>query len=379
MIAASTPLQRPARSRLLHVDAEGHITHGLRSRLIDVIRPGDVMVANDAATLPASLRATHLRSNAEIEIRLAARYSLDNADMRQFAVIVFGAGDHRTRTEHRAAPPDIRVGDRMRFDALTAVVREILDHPRFMRIEFDADASQVWALLAREGRPIQYAHMPQALALWDVWTPIAALPFAFEPPSAGFALDWQFVADVRAKTATFVTLTHAAGISSTGDDMLDRRLPLDEPYTIPVETAEAINAARREQRRVIAIGTTVTRALEHSARNDGIVRHGASVATQRLGPASRLLVVDAILSGTHEAGTSHYDLLRAFIADDVLDTVNGELEAQGYLTHEFGDSILIEADARRVQRIDAVREQQLLATGVAVETRNAARQLSPFR
>jgi len=372
MIAADLPIQRPSTARLLIVDPQGRIVDTLRTQLIEAIRPGDVIVANDAATLPASLRAVHERAGAPIEVRLSARRSLDPEDVRLLDVVVFGAGDHRTRTEDRPPPPALRAGDRLRFRDVTAVIEALLDHPRFVRIAFEASPAVVWRLLARDGRPIQYAHMRDSLALWDVWTPIAALPAAFEPPSAGFAIDWQFLAQLRAKGATFVTLTHAAGISSTGDRELDRRLPFDEPYFIPHATARAIAEAQAQRRRVIAIGTTVTRALEHAAGRDGIVRSGPGLANQRLGHATRLRSVDAILSGTHEVGTSHYELLRAFIDDDVLRAVNATLETAGYRTHEFGDSILIEADPRRAYRQPAVREQQAALAIVGARLRNLA-------
>ncbi len=70
------------------------------------------------------------------------------------------------------------------------------------------------------------------------------------------------------------------------------------------------------------------------------------VATQHLGPTSRLRVVDAILSGTHEPGSSHYELLRAFADEATLRRADRELEAGGYRTHEFGDSVLVERRAR---------------------------------
>ena len=88
---------------------------------------------------------------------------------------------------------------------------------------------------------------------------------------------------------------------------------------------------------MVAIGTTVVRALEDSGG-----QAGTGIATGRIGPATSLRVVDAILSGTHEPGTSHYELLRAFAADEVLARADTELNARGYRTHEFGDSILIE-------------------------------------
>ena len=141
------------------------------------------------------------------------------------------------------------------------------------------------------------------LALWDVWTPIASPPVAFEPPSAGFALDWRTIAAFRARGIGFATITHAAGISSTGDLELDRQLPFDEPYDIPQSTARAIARTRESGGRIVAIGTTVVRALEHAAMRDGSVVHaGPGVATERIGPGTRLRVVDAILTGVHERG-----------------------------------------------------------------------------
>ncbi len=147
---------------------------------------------------------------------------------------------------------------------------------------------------------------------------------------------------MRRKGIHFATVTHAAGISSTGDPQLDTRLPLDEAYFIPRSVAGAIGQAQARGNRIIAIGTTVVRALEDAARFDGIVRPGEGLAQQRIDRGTRLRVIDAILSGTHEPGTSHHDLLRAFIDDATLQCVDEALNAHGYRTHEFGDSIYIE-------------------------------------
>ncbi len=84
------------------------------------------------------------------------------------------------------------------------------------------------------------------------------------------------------------------------------------------------------------------RALEHAAAADGIVRGGEGLATNRIGRSSRLRVVDALLSGTHERGSSHHELLRAFADDETIDRMDQELDARGYLTHEFGDSVFLE-------------------------------------
>lgn len=342
MKAAGTPSPRAAHARLLVVDAAGGLRHAARARLADFLHPGDVLVANDAATLPASLPGVHAPTGRAIEVRLAGRRSLAVEDVRDFTAVVFGAGDHRTRTEDRPPPPALQAGDLLRLGPLCATVLHLQGHPRLVSLRFEGEVDAVWAGIARHGRPIQYAHVQAPLALWDVWTRVAALPAAFEPPSAGFVLDWAMLSALKARGVAFATLTHAAGISSTGDADLDARLPLDEPYDIPAATVQAIAQARQAGARVIALGTTVARALEHAARG-GTLRAGPGVADQRIGVGTSLRVVDAIVSGTHEPGTSHYELLRAFAGEAVLRRASAELERAGYLTHEFGDTVLIEA------------------------------------
>ena len=327
-------------SRLLVVDARSGMRHIPREKLVDVLRTGDLVVANDAATLPASLHGIHLRSGEPVEVRLAGRRSL-STDIADFTAVVFGAGDFHTRTEDRPHPPSLAPGDTLALGPLSATVTGLLGHARLISLHFPGSSDEIWSGIARHGRPVQYAHEPTALALWDVWTPIANPPVAFEPPSAGFALDWQTIATLRARDIGFTTITHAAGISSTGDAELDRRLPFDEPYDVPSSTANAIARTRAGSGRIVAIGTTVVRALEHSARRDGIVHAGRDIATGRIGPGTRLRVVDAILTGVHERGTSHYELLRAFADDVTLTAADDELTAHGYRLHEFGDSVLV--------------------------------------
>jgi S-adenosylmethionine:tRNA ribosyltransferase-isomerase len=380
MIAAHRPVQRPPDARLLVVDSRGHITHTLRARFVDVLRPGDLVIANDAATLPASLHGVHLRTGADIEVRLAGwPRGCDPGDVpahiHAFTAVVFGAGDFHTRTEDRPLPPPLIPGDRLVFGSaadgtrgaghvdgsLGATIEALLDHPRLVRLRFGGSAHSVWAGLARHGRPVQYAHVTTPLAMWDVWTPIAGLPAAFEPPSAGFALDWRSIRVMRERAIGFATITLAAGLSSTGDPALDQRLPFDEPYRIPATTAAAIVRARAEGRRIVAVGTTVVRGLEHAAALDGVVHPGSGIADQRIGPGTRLRVVDVLLSGTHEPGGSHYQILRAFLDDCTLADADAALEAQGYRTHEFGDSVLVERVMARAGAPDCPHQEDCIA------------------
>ena len=338
MIAADHPDRRAA--RLCAIDPTGGLRHLPRAGLAALLAPGDLVVANDAATLPASLHGLHAASGRPVELRLAGWVTA--GDPTRFVAVAFGAGDHRTRTEDRPPPPALAPGDHLSLGPLAAMVERRLGHPRLVGLHFLGGRDAVLAGLARHGRPIQYAHVPQPLALWDVWTSIAADPVAFEPPSAGFALDWGLLTAWRKRGVGFATLTHAAGISSTGDPALDRRLPFDEPYRIPQPTAAAISRAKARGGRVIAIGTTVVRALEAAAQADGRVRPGAGVARGRITAETRLRVVDAILTGVHQPGESHFELLRAFADDAVLDHALEALSAQGYRAHEFGDCLMLE-------------------------------------
>src|SRR5712692_6960519 len=129
MIAADRPTQRPPQARLLVVDARGRIDHLPRSALVDLLRPGDHVIANDAATLPASLHGIHMPTGGRIEVRLAGRRSLAADDVSNFSAIVFGAGDFRTRTEDRPPPPRLTPGDRLALGPLSATVESLLGPP----------------------------------------------------------------------------------------------------------------------------------------------------------------------------------------------------------------------------------------------------------
>ena len=366
MIPAAAAVQRPADARLLVVDASGHITHHTRAEFTTLVEAGDLVIANDAATLPASLSGAHAPTGRAIEVRLAGRRSLLRRDITRFTAVVFGEGDFRTPTEQRLEPPAFTPGDALLLGPLHARVLSVLGHPRLIDVEFQDSIEEIWEGLARHGRPIQYAYLQEPLAIWDTWTRIANLPVAFEAPSAGFILDWRGIDTIRARGGMFSTITHAAGISSTGDADLDALLPLDEPYHIPATTASLINATRQRGGRIIAIGTTVVRALEAAATRDGSVRSGTGVATLRIGPLTRLNVVDALVTGQHEPDTSHYELLRAFQDDDVLRRVTDEANEHGYRTHEFGDSAFI---ARNEVRLKADTTWQSTASASACRSR----------
>lgn len=325
MNPAPWPRPRPLEERLLVVDAaRGSLGDARVGDLPSLLRPGDLLVVNDAATLPSSLRA----GNADVEARLSG--ALPDGRWRAF---LFGAGDWRVPTEKRPAPPPVREllfggGLRARVEPLEGAIS-----PRLVTLRFSVDGADLLHALYHHARPVQYSYLDGPLELWHTQTAYAAAPWSFEQPSAGRPLTVGLLIELRRRGVALARVTHAAGLSSSGDAALDEALPLDERYHVPRETMDAAATAKR----VIAVGTTVVRALE-SAQESGAL---AGVTRLRVDGRHRLRVVHGIFTGLHEPGSSHARLLEAFAPKPLLDAAWIHADARGYLQHEFGDSMLI--------------------------------------
>jgi len=300
---------------------------------------------NDAATFPASLAGITPRGE-PIELRVAGAIV---AEALRATVALLGPGDHRTLTEDRPPPPPVAPGDRIRLAGGLVATVAALDPstPRLAEVVFGLDrpgaTAGVWAALYRAGRPVQYAHVPEPLALWDVQNVYAGRPWAVEMPSAGRAIRGETLLALARRGVEVARVTHAAGLSSIGDAAIDAVLPLPERFEVEGATWEAVARARRVGGRVVAIGTSAARALEGAARagrRTGITDH-------LLGPGTRRAIVDAVLTGVHETGTSHFDLLRAFAPREVLDAALARAEAESLLGHEHGDLWLVWGAPRR--------------------------------
>jgi S-adenosylmethionine:tRNA ribosyltransferase-isomerase len=261
---------------------------------------------------------------------------------RRARAILFGAGDWHTKTEDRKAPPAMKVSDEIFFDGLSAtIIRVDGTSARLVELFFDRDGANLWKALFSAGKPVQYAYIDRELALWDVQTPFASRPFSAEMPSAGRPISWSTLHALQLRGVKIARLSHAAGISSSGDAALDARLPLAERFSIPAETVAMIEATKKSGHRVVAVGTTVVRALEGSfAAHDALVAGDGE--TDWLGSASTPLnVVDAVFSGMHEPDTSHFSLLEAFAPHALLNRAVAHAAERGYLAHEFGDACFI--------------------------------------
>ena len=336
--AATAPRSGFQAERLLVIDPLTRRFGDYRIReLPQLFGPGDVLVVNDAATLPASLQVDPL-----LELRLVSA----EAD-GSFRAIAFGAGDFRQATEQRGAPRPLREGERLRFgyDLEARVVHVDPQAARLVRLRFESSGAAFWSALYRCGRPIQYSYANQPLQLWDVQNGYASRPWAFELPSAGHPLTFEALFEMEKRGAALTHVTHAASISSTGSAELDARLPLAERYEIGVEAARALTRARHEGGRIIAAGTSVVRALEGHADRHGSVAAGTGETSLRLSGSYELRLVDGLLTGLHEPGTSHFELLEAFAPKQLLLRAVDHAARTGYLQHEFGDSCLVLAGA----------------------------------
>ncbi len=309
------------------------------------VRAGDLIVLNDAATMPALLRG-RTASGEPVELRLAA-HTGDGA----FVAVLFGEGDTSMRTEERGAAPRVRAGERLTLESRSEVEVEVgvevevvsvdVDHPRIVVLRFVGRAEDA---IFRLGKPVQYAYVSRPLSLFHVTPVFAAEPWAFEPASAGLTLDFRTLARLRAKGAEVAVVTHAAGLSSLGSPALDALLPFAELSRVPESTADAVRRTKARGGRVFAIGTTVVRALESAAvPGPTILAARAGLTSLLVGEERALGVVDVVLTGVHVPGESHHELLAAFQPRDVLGAACERAEQEGFRSHELGDTMLVYA------------------------------------
>src|SRR5206468_1479148 len=182
------------------------------------------------------------------------------------------------------------------------------------------EGASLWSRLYANGRPVQYSYAEAPFELWHVQVGYASRPWAAEMPSAGRPLRWELLLALRRRGIAIASITHAAGLSSTGDPDLDGALPLPERFEVPEAAVQAIAAARHLRGRVVAVGTSVARALEGAAlRDGGVLRAGSGETDLILGPGYRPRVTDGLFTGVHEKSASHYALLHAFAPADLLE------------------------------------------------------------
>jgi S-adenosylmethionine:tRNA ribosyltransferase-isomerase len=311
--------------RLLVADrARRTLEHTRFDRIGDHLRRHDLLVVNTSRTVAAALPARR-EEGTRIQVRPCVRRP--------------GGWDVlAVEPEAPFANVELRAGERLALGdgRLTAVVGgRRPDIPLLWRLQVDGDGLEA---MAATGDPIRYSYVPRPIPLDYYQTVYAGPPGSAEMASAGRPFSWELLLRLRAGGVRTAEIVLHTGLSSYQDDAFDLEHHLfEERFEVPDATAQAIRHAGR----VIAVGTTVVRALESSLDRAGNVVASAGWTDLRITPKHRVRAVDALLTGMHEPMASHFDLLEAFLDRELLERAYREALDRGYLWHEFGDAMLI--------------------------------------
>ncbi len=307
--------------------SDGSIEHRTFDDLPELLEPGDVVVVNISATVPAAVPAIR-EHGTNVRVHFATRApQLDD----EWRVVEFRSADG-------SRPLRLPAGESVTLHggASLELVAPYASGPRLMLARFDGEAS-VDEYLERHGAPIRYSHVPRPWPLEAYQNVYAISPGSAEMPSAGRPITRELISRLLARDISVAPITLHCGVSSPES----HEPPFPEWYEVPDRTARQIAAARTDGGRVIAVGTTVVRALESAGGPDrcSCARSGWTglVVTPKCGVS----VVDGLITGWHEPAASHLQLLEAVAGPELLEASYAAALDAGYLWHEFGDSHLI--------------------------------------
>ncbi len=295
--------------------------------LADLLRPGDLVVINTSGTVAAAVDARR-PDGARLEVHVSTRLP---------------AGLWLVEARTPAEPASQPFHDDLTGEALTlpggALVEVLARYPESPRLWVAALRLPVElsAYLAAHGRPIRYSHVERDWPIEAYQTVYATEPGSAEMPSAGRPLSPAVLTRLVARGIGVTPLVLHAGVSS----LEDHELPPPEPYRVPPETAARVNATRAAGGRVVAVGTTVVRALEAVADDQGLAHPGEGWADVVITPERGVRVVDGLVTGWHEPRASHLLILEAIAGRRMLEDAYRAALDRGYLWHEFGDLHLI--------------------------------------
>jgi S-adenosylmethionine:tRNA ribosyltransferase-isomerase len=306
--------------------SDGRLIHSRARDLPDFLRAGDLVVINTSATLPAALPARRA-DGTELELRLST--PLPGASDDRW-VVELRTGDDPFRGARAGETLDLPAGATARLEA------PYLSGPRLWAARLQLP-EPLMAYLARHGSPIRYRYVPEAHPLADYQTAYAIEPGSAEMPSAGRPLTPAVLTALVAKGVSVAPLILHTGVSSP--ERGER--PYPERFSVPPSTARLVEATRCWGGRVIAVGTTVVRALETVARADGTVEAGEGWTALVVTPDRGVRAVDGLITGWHEPEASHLDILHAVAGRRLIERSYATALQAGYLWHEFGDLHLI--------------------------------------
>jgi S-adenosylmethionine:tRNA ribosyltransferase-isomerase len=306
---------------------DGRLEHAGFRDLVDLLDPGDLLVLNVSATLPAAVAARR-EDGTEVRVHFSTRAPrLD--DSWRVAELRSADGSRPARGEP---------GERLALggQATLTLVAPYASGARLLLARFDGPGS-VEHHLGEYGEPIRYSHVSRRWPLSAYQTVYAATPGSAEMPSAGRPFTGELITQLIGKGVLLATVTLHAGVSSPERS----EPPFAEHYEVPSATAALVREVRGSGGRVIAVGTTVVRALESAVEAEGTIAAASGWTGLVITPAQGPHVVDGLITGWHEPEASHLQLLDTFTGDALLARCYREALDHGYLWHEFGDSHLI--------------------------------------
>jgi S-adenosylmethionine:tRNA ribosyltransferase-isomerase len=319
--------------RLMVIDRElQQRTHTRFDRIGDFLQAGDLLIFNSSRTLPAALKGCAARCAPCIEARLAEHLPDDS----WLVLLLCEQGD--------PFACGLRSGMVINFgDELIGTVIARDEHiPRLWRMRFSKSGTEFVNEIYRLGQPIRYEYVSAPWNLDYYQTVYAQEPGSAEMPSAGRAFTWKLLFDLKRRGIETAYVVLHTGLSSYMDDDLDALHPAsEEEYFISESAATKVNRAFQQGRRIIAVGTTVVRALESAALDRSGIAAGRAYTKLRITEGYPLKVVNSLLTGMHEPEASHLDLLAAFLPPAQIREAYEEAVQMEYLWHEFGDLNLI--------------------------------------
>jgi S-adenosylmethionine:tRNA ribosyltransferase-isomerase len=299
------------------------LVHARFRELPRFLSAGDLLVVNVSATLPAALE-TRLGGK-QLQLWLSTP-TLDGTWLVEL------------RTSDRRPFPRPPLPARLELpggvDAELVARFAGSDRLAVARVELGEPLEDY---LRRYGQPIRYGYVPERWPLAAYQTVFAREPGSAEMPSAGRPFTAELVTALVARGILLAPVILHTGVSSPERD----EPPSPERFHVPATTAGLVNAVRSWNGRVIAVGTTVVRALETVAAAGGSLSEGQGWTSLAVTPERGLRAIDGLLTGWHETASSHLELLEAAAGAELLERSYRAALEHGYRWHEFGDLHLI--------------------------------------
>jgi S-adenosylmethionine:tRNA ribosyltransferase-isomerase len=317
-------LERDGVRMLVARRGSGALHHAHVRDLSLALDPGDALVVNTSATLPAALVARRA-DGAVLDLHVSTPHP--GSEGRLVELRSRGAKFGGGRAGEVLALPG---------GGSARLVAPYVSGSRLWVAELCLP-DPLEAYLTRHGRPIHYRHLRGTWPLQAFQTVYATEPGSAEMPSAGRPLSERVITALVARGIAVAPIVLHAGVSS----LEDGETPGPEWFRVPAATARLVEVTRRCGGRVIAVGTTVVRALESVGGPGGAVAPAEGFTRVVVTPERGVRVVDGLLTGWHEPESSHLRLLQAVGGPDLIERSHAAALEAGYLWHEFGDVHLI--------------------------------------